>query len=75
VDRGRELNNPNRVGRVRREYDTDQGIDWVTRGSRGNWDGGSGQQADRVTRVNQGNRDDNPKSGNSSRVHWVGNAE
>jgi hypothetical protein len=34
--RGRELDNPNWVGQVLREYDTDQQIDWVTRGSQGN---------------------------------------
>jgi hypothetical protein len=34
-------------------------VDWVTRDSRGNHDGGSGQQADQVS---------NPKSRNSSRI-------
>jgi hypothetical protein len=34
-----------------------------------------GQQADRVTQVSRGNRDINPKSGNSSRVNRVGNKE
>jgi hypothetical protein len=31
-------------------------------------DSGSGQQANRVTRVSRGNRDSKPKSENSSRV-------
>jgi hypothetical protein len=47
-------------------------MDWradrVTRDSCGNQDGGSGQQADQITLVSQGNRGSNPKSGNSS---WV----
>jgi hypothetical protein len=34
-----------------------------------------GQQVDRVTRVGWGNRDSNPKSGNSIRVNRVGNTE
>jgi hypothetical protein len=75
VDRGRESDNPNRVGRVRQEYDTDRWTDWVTRGGRGIRDGGSGQQADRVTRVSQHNRDSNPKSGNTSWDNRVGNTE
>jgi hypothetical protein len=49
VDRGRESDNFNRVGRVRQEYDTDRWTDWVTRGGRGIWDSDSGQQADQVT--------------------------
>jgi hypothetical protein len=75
ADRGRESDNPNRVGRVCQEYNMDRWTDWVTRGGRGIQDGGSGQQADRVTRVNQHNGDSNPKSGNTSRVNRVGNTE
>jgi hypothetical protein len=75
ADRGRELDNPNRVGQVRQEYDTDRWTDWVTRGGRGIWDIGSGQKADRVTRVSQHNGDNNPKSRNTSRVNQVGNME
>jgi hypothetical protein len=61
TNRGGELGNPNRVDRV---YGTDR----VTWDSRGNRDGGSGQQADRVTRVSRGNRESNPNLGNSNRV-------
>jgi hypothetical protein len=43
TDRGRESNNSNWVGWVRREYDTDQQTYLVTQGSWGNQDGGSGQ--------------------------------
>jgi hypothetical protein len=75
MDRGRELDNPNRVGWVPQDYGMDRRTDWVTRGSQDNWDGGSGQQADQVTWVSHGNGDSNPKSGNSSRVNRVGNTE
>jgi hypothetical protein len=75
TDRGRELDNPNRVGWVPQDYGMDRRTDWVTRGSQDNRDGGSGQQADRVTWVSHGNGDSNPKSGNSSRVNRVGNTE
>jgi hypothetical protein len=50
------------------DYNSGRQIDWVTQDSRCNWGGGSGQPADRVTQVSRGNRDSNPKSGNSSRV-------
>jgi hypothetical protein len=39
ADRGGESGNPNRVDRVRREYDTDWQTDRVTQDSRGNQDG------------------------------------
>jgi hypothetical protein len=39
TDRVGESGNPNRVDRVRREYDTDRRTDRVTRNSQGNWDG------------------------------------
>jgi hypothetical protein len=68
TNRGEESGNPNQVDRVRLEYDTDWWADWVTQDSRGNRDGGSGQQANRVTWVSQGNRGSNLKLGNSSRV-------
>jgi hypothetical protein len=68
VTDGGELSNPNWVDRVHQEYDTDRPIDRVTRDSQGNSDGGSCQQVNWVTRVSQGNRDSNPKLGNSSRV-------
>jgi hypothetical protein len=55
ADKGEELGNPNWVGRVHQEYDTDRRVDRVTQDSRGNQDGGSGQQAAWVTRVSQGN--------------------
>jgi hypothetical protein len=54
TDRGEESGNPNRVSQ---EYDTDQWIDQVTRGSRGNWDGYLGQRADRVIWDSWGNQD------------------
>jgi hypothetical protein len=68
VDGGEVLGNPNRVDQARQEYDMDWWADRVTRDSRGNQDGGSGQQADRITQVSQGNQGSNPKSGNST---WV----
>jgi hypothetical protein len=40
TDRGRESNNTNQVGWVRREYNTDRRTNWVTQGSSGNRDGG-----------------------------------
>jgi hypothetical protein len=57
VDKGGESGNHNRVDWVRREYDTDQRTDRVTRDSRGNQDGYSGQEIDWVTRDSRGNRD------------------
>jgi hypothetical protein len=67
-DKGGESAKSNWVDRVCREYDTDRRTDQVTQDSRGNRDGGLGQQANRDTRVTQGNWDGNPKLGNSSRV-------
>jgi hypothetical protein len=57
VDKGGESGNHNRVDWVRREYDTDQRTDRVTRDSQGNQDGYSGQEIDWVTRDSRGNRD------------------
>jgi hypothetical protein len=55
ADRGEESGNCNQVDQVCREYDMDRQIDWVTLNSRGNWDGYSGRQADRVTQDSWGN--------------------
>jgi hypothetical protein len=52
--RGGESGNPNRVDRVRQEYDTDRRTDRVTRDSRGNRDRYSGRRADRVYSVQPG---------------------
>jgi hypothetical protein len=54
ADRGDESGNPNRVGRVCREYDMDQRIDRVTRD---NQEGYLGQWVDQVTQDSRGNRD------------------
>jgi hypothetical protein len=52
-DRGGESGNPNRVCW---EYDTDRRTNQVTRDSRGNGDGYSGQRTDWITRDSWGNR-------------------
>jgi hypothetical protein len=70
TDRGEESSNPNKVGRVHREYDTDRRTYRVTRDSRGNQDRYSGRWVDRVTWDSQGNRD--AGSGQQvDRVTWV----
>jgi hypothetical protein len=67
TDRVEESGNPNRVNRVRREYDMDQRTDQVTQDSRGNRDGYSGRRADRVTRDSPGNQDYD----SSRQTDWV----
>jgi hypothetical protein len=67
VDRGEVSGNPNRVGRVLREYDMDRQTDQVTRDSWGNRVGYSGQRVDRVTQDSRGNQD----GGLGQQADWV----
>jgi hypothetical protein len=67
MDRGRESDNLNRVGRVHQEYSTDRRIDRVTQDSWCNWDGYSGQQIDWVTRESRGSRD----GSSGQQTYWV----
>jgi hypothetical protein len=57
ADRGKELGNPNRVGRICQEYNTNRRADRVTWDNWGNQDGYLGRWADWVTRDSWGNQD------------------
>jgi hypothetical protein len=57
TDRGEESSNPNRVGRVRQEYDMNRWTDQVTQDRWGNWDRYLGRRVDQVTQGSHGNRD------------------
>jgi hypothetical protein len=67
MDRGEELSNPNQVGRVRQEYDTNRWTDQVTQDRWGNWDRYLGRRVDQVTRGSHGNWD----SGSAQQVDRV----